>query len=116
MYQIEKPKRRFEYTIDGVVHSDTTPEYVDSLELNSEQKAEVVRLITKFHNQLAYYERKWRNRRLAETDWMMVPDATFGGEPLSGSDKLDEIIEYRRTLREYNLTTDDRPAKPAWLT
>ena len=59
-------------------------------------------------------EREWRNERLAETDWMMIPDATYDGLPLSGSARLQDITDYRNQLRMYNLTTDERPTPPTW--
>ena len=108
MKRLTTPKRQFTFTVGdnpavlGVGDLDDHPQ--------------VKPIYEKWLNSQKAYERDWRNHELSETDWMLVADATFGGEPLAGSDKLDEIIEYRRTLREYNLTTDDRPAKPAWLT
>lgn len=63
----------------------------------------------------AVTERAWRNYELTNTDWMLVVDATYGGEPLAGSQKLDDILTYRLALREYNLTTDDRPERPEWF-
>jgi hypothetical protein len=47
---------------------------------------------------------------------MLVADATHGGEPLAGSQKLQDIMDYRAALRDYNLTTDDRPERPEWFT
>lgn len=61
------------------------------------------------------YERDWRNYELTNTDWMLVPDATYAGELLAGSQKLTDIMDYRTRLREYNLTTDDRPSRPEWF-
>ena len=108
MKRLTTPKRQFTFTVgdnptvlgvnDLDNHPHVKPVYENWLE---SQKA---------------YERDWRNYELDSTDWMLVADATFGSEPLAGSDKLDEVMEYRRKLREYNLTTDDRPAKPDWLT
>lgn len=59
-------------------------------------------------------EREWRNERLTNSDKMLVADATYNGQPLFGSTELDEILAYRQQLRDYNLTTDDRPVPPTW--
>ncbi len=115
MYQIELPKRVLEYTVNGAKHTDTSSTYVDGLGLAPGSRAELDRLITSHHNQLGYYERKWRNRRFAETDWMLVPDATYGGKALADSPELVDILTYRTALRDYNLTTDARPEKPTWF-
>ncbi|CAM0053019.1 hypothetical protein VPHK479_0008 [Vibrio phage K479] len=105
--RIPTPKRAFTYTLgsdprvysleDLPSHPEIQPIYDNWLEL---EKA---------------YERDWRNYELTNTDWMLVPDATYGGEPLSGSSKLEDIILYRAQLREYNLTTDVRPERPEWF-
>lgn len=62
------------------------------------------------------YERDWRNYELDSTDWMLVSDATYEGIALVDSTRLDEILIYRSSLRNYNLTTDDRPIRPTWYT
>lgn len=107
MKRLTTPKRQFTFTVGdnpavlGVVdlddHPNVKPVYENWLE--SEKG----------------YERDWRNYELDSTDWMLVADATHGGEPLAGSVKLDEVIAYREALRSYNLTTDERPTKPDWL-
>lgn len=59
-------------------------------------------------------ERSWRNRELAATDYMLLPDATFEGIPLAGTLRLEEIIQYREYLRAYDLKYMDRPLRPYW--
>ncbi len=60
-------------------------------------------------------EREWRNNELLETDWMMIPDASFKGVDLEGSYYLHEVKAYRKALREYDLTYPNRPIKPKFL-
>jgi len=108
MKRLSTPKRQFTFTVGddltvlGVSdlhnHPHVQPIYANWLE--SEK----------------YYERDWRNYELDNTDWMLVADATHGGEPLAGSQKLQDIMDYRAALRDYNLTTDDRPERPEWFT
>lgn len=61
-----------------------------------------------------FQERKWRNTELADTDWMLVADATYGGEPLAGSEMLASIKTYRDNLRSYDLVYANRPVRPEW--
>lgn len=70
---------------------------------------------SRYLHQEKHYERNWRNYELTQSDWMLVSDATFEGENLAGSDRLEEIKEYRKKLREYDLTKPNRPIKPTWL-
>lgn len=107
MKRLSTPKRQFTFTVGS------SPTVLTVADLSDYPHVQDV-----YANWLESekdYERDWRNYELTSTDWMLVSDATFGGEPLAGSEKLDEVIEYRRTLREYNLATDDRPPKPSWL-
>ncbi len=103
-------KAVFKFNKDGKLYIDP-----DLGEWDEEFTKKMMEARDKHYSSQKPRERAWRNSELAETDWMLVADATFGGEPLAGSDRLDEVIEYRHALREYNLTTDDRPAKPTWL-
>jgi len=58
------------------------------------------------------YERDWRNWELSETDWMLIPDATFNGELIAGSPIYDIVIAWRQALRDYDLRLESRPIKP----
>lgn len=63
-----------------------------------------------------FVERKWRNKELLDTDWMLTSDATYAGLKLEGSAYLEDIKNYREALREYDLTYANRPARPPWFT
>lgn len=108
MKRISTPKRQFTFTVgnnpevlgvkDLTAHPEVQQVYVNWLESEKE------------------YERDWRNWELNGSDWMLVPDATYAGKPLAGSTELNDIVMYRQALRDYNLTTDDRPERPEWFT
>ncbi len=115
-YYIEKPKQVFTYkTDDGLEHSNINADYINKLALDDESRAFLFKKITKFYNQLEYFEKKWRNRQLTNTDWLMVEDATFGGQEIRDSIKFEEIKTYRKSLRNYKPKEEDRPIKPDWL-
>ena len=78
-------------------------------------KAKVERAYEGFLKTLRLSERDWRNQELKNTDWMMIPDATFKGVELAGSLYLQQVIEYRKALRAYDLCLEDRPIKPTFL-
>lgn len=60
-------------------------------------------------------EREWVLKRLASTDYVEAPDATYKGEPLAGSSKKAEILTYRQALRDYDYAAfGDRPSPPEW--
>ncbi|CAH9011761.1 conserved hypothetical protein [Vibrio phage 168E36-1] len=107
MKRIDTPKRKFTFTVGGnpkVLTDDDVDQYSH--------------MIPVYENWLEAekeYERDWRNYELSNTDWMLVPDATYGGLPLAGSQTLQDIVEYRTALRDYNLTTEDRPTRPDWF-
>lgn len=71
-------------------------------------------LIDNFNIDQMNRERRWRNSELSGSDWMLVEDATYNGKELVGSTELVDIKAYRQTLREYNLTSEPRPERPAW--
>lgn len=114
-YVIEEPKAIFGYTLNGVEHSRYDQEYFDELGLDANAISQVQHLRLVYENQLLHFEREWRNRQLTNTDWLMVPDATFGGEPLAGSSKYEDIRLYRDALRNYDFINEDRPEMPDWL-
>ena len=86
------------------------------IDITNAQELGLVEQYQEFLEAHTPYERAWRNRELDKTDWMLVADATYGGEPLAGSQKQQDIMDYRTALRDYNLTTDDRPERPEWFT
>lgn len=115
-YFIEKPKQVFSYTTgDGKQHYNTDIEYINELGLDEESKSSLLRSIARFNTELEFFEKRWRDRRLTESDWCMVEDAEIKGEEIRSSEKYTEIKEYRKALRRYNPITEDRPIKPNWL-
>lgn len=104
--RLATPKRVFTYTVG----QDPTVFTVEDLELHPHMD----QMYANWLEREKEYERDWRNHELTSSDWMLMPDATYAGEPLAGSQKIQDIIDYRKLLREYNLTTDLRPEKPEW--
>lgn len=111
MIRLSTPKRVFKFYLpDGNIG------FVEDIP-NLEEADRLVREVD-YQSFLAHeisYERDWRNYELTNTDWMLVADSTHSGEPLAGSEKLEDIMAYRLALRTYNLTTDDRPSRPDWF-
>ncbi|CAL9955309.1 hypothetical protein VPHD518_0008 [Vibrio phage D518] len=105
--RIPTPKRVFTYTLG----SDPRVYSVEDLPSHPEMQVMYDNWLIREKD----YERDWRNYELTNTDWMLVGDATYGGELLAGSSHLDDIVEYRSQLRAYNLTTDTRPERPEWF-
>lgn len=103
-------KRHFKYTDKNGVKQTDIEVHVD----DPEYYAKLVKAKDAFYDAEKIRERKWRNTQLTESDWMLLPDATFKGEPVTGSVYEEEILEYRKALRDYNLTTDERPESPDW--
>lgn len=114
-YYIEKKKEVFSYTLNGIEHTEVTPEYVSALGGSDEDIKILEHELTRFNNQLNYFERKWRNKILALTDWLMVEDATYKGVEVRDSNMFDEIKAYRKALREYDPIAQDRPVRPSWV-
>ena len=108
MKRIPTPKRQFTFTVGDNPDVLTVDDLPDHPSVSS--------IYENWRESEQYYERDWRNYELDNTDWMLVPDATHGGEPLAGSQKLQDIMDYRAALRDYNLTTEDRPERPEWFT
>lgn len=104
-------KRTFGYTDKNGDKQTDIDIYVE----DTEYYEKLVKAKNTFYETEKIREREWRNSALTECDWMLLPDATFNGELVSGSDYETEIKEYRAKLREYNLTTDSRPEKPSWF-
>lgn len=105
--RLPTPKRVFTYTLG----SDPRVYSVEDLPSHPEMQP----MYDNWLEREKDYERDWRNYELTNTDWMLVSDATYGGELLAGSSNLEDIVAYRAQLREYNLTTDDRPERPEWF-
>lgn len=64
--------------------------------------------------QLASNERVWRDRQIAATDYLAMPDY-----PLTDAQR-GELYAYRQALRDWPSadsfpTADNRPQPPAWL-
>lgn len=114
-YYIEKPKRVYIYTINNVQHNNLTDEYINELEISNEDKEFIKKEIVRYYNQLPFYERKWRDKILTKTDWLMVEDATISGIEIRETEKYEEIKAYRKALREYDFINEDRPTRPSWL-
>lgn len=115
-YYVEKEKAIFSYTTsDGISHTDMSDDYLDSLELSDESKAKLIKDHVRFSNQLEYFERKWRNKILSLTDWLMVEDATFKDVEVRESEMFNDIKTYRKALRNYKPREEDRPTRPDWL-
>lgn len=105
--RLSTPRRKFTFTVgcsDIVLTVDDLDDY-----------PHVQKIYENWLESEKNYERDWRNYELSSTDWLLLPDATYSGEPLAGSTKLVEIMKYRTDLRAYNLTTDDRPLRPTWF-
>lgn len=103
-------RRYFSYTDKyGVVQND-----IEVHKEDEEYYALLVKAKNTFLDTEKLRERKWRNSELSGCDWMLVPDATYGGELITGSSMYTDIMAYRTALREYNLTTDERPTRPDW--
>ncbi|GAL22932.1 hypothetical protein JCM19235_1233 [Vibrio maritimus] len=94
---------------DGTI---VTADTISTLEEPDKSKIEAI--YANWLNANKHYERDWRNFELTACDWMLVADATHGGEPIAGSQKLDDILLYRSELRGYDLTKDNRPVRPEW--
>ncbi|CAL9955740.1 hypothetical protein VPHD292_0013 [Vibrio phage D292] len=105
--RLPTPKRVFTYTAG----QDPTVFTVDDLDKHPHMQE----LYENWLEREKDYEREWRNYELTNTDWMLVPDATYGGVALSDSSELTDITAYREALRAYNLTTDPRPERPEWF-
>lgn len=115
IYFMEEDKKQFSYTIKNVEHSDVSEEYLNSLSLTDEEKKEVLFQKLRYDNHIVYFERLWRDRILSMTDWLMVEDASINGEEIRQSDKFEEIKTYRKALRDYDPTIEDRPVRPKWV-
>ncbi len=63
-----------------------------------------------------HYERKWRNNELLLTDALMFVDATYNGKLVKNSEYFQEILDYRKALRQYDLKYQPRPKRPNWFT
>lgn len=113
--QVEQPKKVFSYEVEGAEHTDTSDAYLANLSLTDEQIETIKNKETHFKNRLPHFERKWRNRQLAKTDWVMVTDATHDGKALAGTYELAEARAYRQALRDYDFMNEDRPECPYWL-
>lgn len=117
-YYVEKPKQVFNYTTaDGKEHFDITDEYINSLSLTDEVKDSLYLSIKRFNNHLVYFEKKWANEMLRQTDFMMVIDSTYNRQKIHQCFMLDDIINYRDNLRNYKINPIelDRPKKPEWM-
>lgn len=106
-------KRQFKYVgKDGEVETDASKYEQEDPEFH----LKVIKAHSSFLTGLAETERQWRNAELGVTDRLMLSDSTYNGQSVKGSSLETEILEYRRKLRLYNLTTDERPVRPDWFT
>lgn len=117
MYYIEKPKQVFSYTLYEETHYDTSNAYFSELGLSKEDIEVIKKAEIKFYNQLEYFEKKWANKILELTDFMMIEDATYNDLTIRESFMFEEIKDYRKKLRDYKDKTriEDRPMRPSWL-
>ena len=109
-------KRPFKFYLpDGSVETITDTTYLKTLGMTDEfiqkrQQQQEAHLTSEMYN-----ERHWRNAELLLTDKMLLPDATYHSQQIQGSTMLDEIMNYRRALREYDLKYQPRPERPQWF-
>lgn len=106
-------KHVFKFKLDGVLYDDKDV----PLLIDHPKHGDIVAARDTFYKSQSLIERQWRNETLNSLSWMFEPEATYGGSPIGGSGDpmYEDILQYRRDLRSYNLTTDDRPTPPQWL-
>jgi hypothetical protein len=112
--QIVKSTYQF-YLNDEIKTLDDLPLLLSSGEIDQVEYDRRLYLYQSWLDSEEYNERVWRNRELSSTDYMLIPDATYGGDIISETDKLQDIVNYRNQLRAYNLRDDDRPVRPEWF-
>jgi hypothetical protein len=112
--QIVKSTYQF-YLNDEIKTLDDLPLLLSSGEIDQVEYDRRLSLYQSWLDSEEYNERLWRNAELNTSDYMLISDATYGGEKLVESDKLQDIIEYRNQLRRYNLRDEARPARPEWF-
>ena len=100
---------------DGSVESNTDFDYLSGIGMTDEfiqqrQQQEKAFLISEIHN-----ERKWRNNELNLTDRLLFSDSTFNGVPVKECFYLDDIMAYRKKLKDYDLLYSPRPERPDWF-
>lgn len=115
IYYMEEAKKLFKYEVNGVEHSDTSEEYLNTLNITKEEKDSILFERLRYNNHIVYFERLWRDRILSMTDWLMIEDATLDGSEIRGSERFDEIKAYRKALRDYDPINQDRPIRPKWV-
>ncbi len=109
-------KRPFRFRLpDGTTETNPDPAHLKTLGMTDEfiqkrQQQEEAHLTSEMYN-----ERRWRNDELTLTDKFLLPDATYHSEAVQTSTMLDEILEYRRALRSYDLKYQPRPERPEWF-
>lgn len=114
-YYIEKEKKVFSYTIDGVEYTNTNENFMKEIGLSDSDILIINNKHVKFLNQLEFFEKKWRNRIIKLTDYLMIEDATVNDIEIRGTEKFDEIKAYRKALKVYKPKEEDRPIRPSWV-
>lgn len=106
-------KMFYRFVLDGESYDESDiPSFVDHSKYEK-----ILKSRDAFYKSQSVIERKWRNETLNSLSWMFEPEATYGGSAIGGSGDpmYEDILQYRRDLRSYNLTTENRPQKPHWL-
>ena len=101
-------KLRFKYSdMNGDTQTDVSlyPDQTKILEVEAN-----------FYKGVAFVEREWRNAEFLATDYMLLPRARAQGVFLEGTDKLQDINDYRDALHSYDVEgKGDRPTRPTWF-
>jgi len=109
-------KRVFQFYLQpGVIKTNTDSEYLKSFGLTDEQINERQEQMEAHYISEMHLERQWRDYELSLTDRLMFDDATYKGQLVRHSNYYQEILDYRQTLRKYDLKYQPRPKRPEWF-
>ncbi len=109
-------KRPFRFRLpNGTVETNTDPAYLKTLVMTDEFIQKRQQQYEAHLRSEMYNERRWRNAELTLTDKLLLPDATYHSQKVQGNIMYDEIMAYRRALRDYDLKYQSRPERPDWF-
>ncbi len=104
-------KRKFVFTDrNGIQQTDIEiftdePEYYLQLSV----------MKTNFYLRHRSLEKAWVKDELNKTDFIYMPDARVDGELIAGTEKHQDLVEYRSALHQYDCLASERPVRPEWF-